>query len=256
MADIHRNPSTGSVDLGERAAAIEQLAGQQSANGHWRMAIRMMPGCRGRRAIAMKWMSQRLSSRTRAGARLVRRRRRTGRRRPAAAGAGRLVHGSGGGLGGAEVAERADAEGRADGSVVGVEQRRSSSSRSGGGGRKARAASASAPRIARTTSGSVQRARSARKLGAGLVAVVGVLGHQLADDRRERRGHAPGHPLERLGVVHPLLEDLVDDVAPLERRAAGEGEVERAADAVEVAPAVGARRRCRAARGWRSRACR
>ena len=61
------------------------------------------------------------------------------------------------------------------------------------------------------------------ELGAGLVAVVGVLGHQLADDRGERRGDAAGDLLQRLGVVHPLLEDLVDDVAPLERRPARRG---------------------------------
>ena len=94
------------------------------------------------------------------------------------------------------------------------------------------------------------------KLGAGLVAVVGVLRHQLADDRGERRRDAPGHPFERLGVFHPLLEDLVNQVAPLERGAAGEGEIERAAEAVKVAPAVGRRGVARAVRGWRNRACR
>ena len=40
--------------------------------------------------------------------------------------------------------------------------------------------------------GSVQRARSASELGAGLVALVRVLGHQLADDRREGGRDAAG----------------------------------------------------------------
>ena len=77
------------------------------------------------------------------------------------------------------------------------------------------------------------------QLGAGLVAVGRVLGHQLADDGGERGGDPLGDLLDRLGVVHPLLVDLVDRVAPLERRRAGEGEVERAPQAVEVAAGVG-----------------
>ncbi len=75
------------------------------------------------------------------------------------------------------------------------------------------------------------------QLLAGLIALVGLLGHQLADHGGKGRGHTPGDVLEWFGVVQPLPEDLVDHIAALERGPAGKGEIEGATDAVEVARA-------------------
>ena len=191
------------------------------------------------RAIRVKWSSQRVSPLD-DDRRTAVLRARDGR---AAGKGGRGVRWRGAGDGSASPRSRSESTlGRRSRRRT-ESSRRSSSARGGGGGRNDRAASASAPRIARSRAGSVQRARSALQLGAGLIALVGLLGHQLANDGGEGRGHAAGDLLERLGIVHPLLEDLVDHVAPLERRTAGEGEVESAADAVEVAADVGLARR-------------
>ncbi len=108
-----------------------------------------------------------------------------------------------------------------------------------GGGRKLRAASASAPRMARTRAGSVQRSQVAAQLGAVLVALFGFLAHQLANHRGERRRNAARLCFEWIGIFHALPEDLVDHVAPLKGRLAGQREVEGAADAVQIAPHVG-----------------
>ena len=93
-------------------------------------------------------------------------------------------------------------------------RRRSSSSKTGLGGRKTRAASASAPRIACTRDGSVQRARSVCSSGAALVAVVGVLGHQLADDGGERRGDARATRSSGSGSSIRCLKILVTTSPP------------------------------------------
>ena len=117
--------------------------------------------------------------------------------------------------------------------------RRSSSASSGGGGRKLRAASASAPRIARTRAGSVHRTKSPRSSAQLWYRSSGFLLISL----RTTAANAAGTPRARLSsgrrVLHSLLENLVDHVAPLERRAAGQREIERAAQAVQVAPDVG-----------------
>ena len=64
------------------------------------------------------------------------------------------------------------------------------------------------------------------QLRAGLVSFLGLLGHELTDQRGKGSGNAPDDLLERLGVVQPLAEDLVDHVSPLERRPARDREVE------------------------------
>ena len=79
------------------------------------------------------------------------------------------------------------------------------------------------------------------QLGDCLVAIRRVLVHQLPDDRGERGRNSPGNPFQRFGVIHPLLEDLVDDVATLERRMTGEGEIDCAAETIKVAPLIGPR---------------
>ena len=96
------------------------------------------------------------------------------------------------------------------------------------------------PGSALTRAGSVQRSEVAFQVFGRLVAVGRFLGHQFFDDGGEGGGHASGDLLERLGIFHALLEDLVDDIAAFERRMAGEREVDGAAQAVEVAASVGA----------------
>src|SRR5207237_5033299 len=77
------------------------------------------------------------------------------------------------------------------------------------------------------------------ELAAALVALLGLLAHELADDRGEHRRDAARRGLQRLRILHALLEDLVDHVPPLEGGPACYRTVEGAAQAVKVAPPVG-----------------
>ena len=133
-------------------------------------------------------------------------------------------------------------------------RRRSSSSRGGGGGRNARAASASAQDRA-NRAGSVQRTRSARSSAQFWWRSSGFFAHQLADDGGERRGHAAATFSSGSGSSSRWLKILLIMSPPSNGGLAGQGEIERAADAVEVAAHVGLGGVAELLRGWRSRAC-